>query len=115
MFPIVQDPVGALGGTPGAIGFNASPSEPVVALRDVLRQATLSVYPQAPIKGADLTPHVTVAYCNSGAPATPMIRLVERLQDLPSVEVTVTRTSLVLLEVQHRAYTWTPVAQVTLS
>jgi 2'-5' RNA ligase len=57
--------IGSLGGTPGALGFSATPSEPIRHLRDALRDATLSVHPDAPIKGGKFHPHVTIAYCNS--------------------------------------------------
>jgi hypothetical protein len=40
--------IGPLSGTPGAIGFFCFPIQPIHELRNKLRQATLSVYPEAP-------------------------------------------------------------------
>jgi 2'-5' RNA ligase len=113
-FPAVALSVGALGGTPGALGFNVAPKKPLAALRDLLREATLSIHPLAPVKNTEFVPHVSIAYCNSAVSAADVQTAVRRLDHLPFVGVTVARASLVRLEVVNRAYTWTTVAHVPL-
>ena len=82
--------VGALGGTPGAIGFTASPARQVRDLRDALRTATLSACPDAPVRSAQFHPHVAIAYANSdGIPAADAIAAVEKLHATARAEVTV--------------------------
>jgi 2'-5' RNA ligase len=108
--------VGALGGTRGAIGFTASPAQPVRDLRDALRAATLSVCPQAPVRRSEFHPHVAIAYANSdGIPAAEAIAAVEKLHATARAEVTVTDAALVLLERRQRAYAWHPVARIPLA
>lgn len=108
--------VDCLGGTSGAVGFNASPVEPISQLRDALRQATLSVLPDAPVRDSKLHPHVAIAYCNSDdVPATQAVATVEKLNSLPSVQVLVKEVALVLLKRRPRAYAWQIVSSVPLS
>ncbi|MER5647898.1 2'-5' RNA ligase family protein [Streptosporangium sp. NPDC002524] len=108
--------IGHLGGTPGAIGFSASPTDTVRNLRDTLREATLSVYSNAPVKGAEFHSHVAIAYCNTdGVPANQVVAAVERMNALPSVDVTVRQTSLVVLERRPGAYVWQTVSRIALS
>jgi 2'-5' RNA ligase len=105
--------IGSLGGTSGALGFSASPATAIECVRDVLREATLSVYPNAPIKTSEFSPHVTVAYCNSARiPAAQIIEVVERLNKLPPVNVAVAGSVLVLLERRQRAYTWQEIFRI---
>lgn len=107
--------IGFLGGTSGAIGFDASPSEPIEQLRDVLRETTLSVYPNATTKGSEFHPHVAIAYCNSNdVPAAQAISAVKRLNSLRCVEVTVKAGTLVLLERRPNAYVWQAISRVPL-
>jgi 2'-5' RNA ligase len=108
--------IGSLGGTRGAIGFTASPARPVRDLRDALRAATLSVYPDAPIRGSDFHPHVAIAYANSdNVPAAEAISAVERLSSTARVSVTVTEGTLVLLERRPRSYFWQTVTKIPLT
>ena len=112
-FPVT---VGALGGTRGAIGFTASPAQPVRDLRDALRAATLSVCPEAPVRRSEFHPHVAIAYANSdGIPAAEAIAAVEKLHAAARAEVTVTDAALVLLERRQRAYAWHPEARIPLA
>lgn len=108
--------VGALGGTPGAIGFTASPARPVRDLRDALRAATLSACPDAPVRSAEFHPHVAIAYANSdGIPAADAIAAVEKLHATARAEVTVEDAALVLLERRPRSYAWHPVSRIPLA
>ncbi|GAA3203961.1 2'-5' RNA ligase family protein [Nonomuraea helvata] len=108
--------IDSLGGTPGALGFSASPGGPIRNLREILREATLSVHPDAPIKDSKFNPHVTIAYCNTAdIPAAEAIATVEKLHALPSADVAVKETSLVLLERRQRAYVWQEISRIPLS
>src|SRR5260370_1644708 len=81
--------IGSLGGTRSAIGFTASPSQPIPDLRNTFRAATLSVYPAAPIKYSEFHPHVAIAYSNShDVPAAEAIAAVAKLNAIPRVTVT---------------------------
>ena len=107
--------IGALGGTSGAIGFSASPIEPIRRLRDTFRETTLSVYPNAPTKGSELHPHVAIAYCNSDdVPSAQAVKAVEKLHALPCVGVAVQEGVLVLLERRQRAYVWQAISRIPL-
>jgi len=107
--------IGRLGGTPGAIGFTAFPVQPLAALRNALRKATLSVYPAAPLRHSGFHPHVAIAYSNSDdIPAAEVIAVVKRLNPVAYVDVTINDGALVLLERDHRAYKWQVVSQVPL-
>jgi 2'-5' RNA ligase len=109
--------IGLLGGTRGAIGFTASPAPEIAGLRDTLRSATLSVYPDAPVRSSDFHPHVAIAYANAdNVPAGDVIAAVERLNAAASVDLTIPVRSgaLVLLERRPRAYAWQVVARIPL-
>lgn len=107
--------IGALGGTATAVGFRAVPDDPTRHLRDVLRRATISVHPEAPVKISALHPHVGIAYSNSDAPALEAVAAVERLSTLRPVTVAVRRVALVLLEQYQRSYSWRTVAHIPLA
>lgn len=107
--------IGRLSGTPGAIGFTAFPVQPLAALRNALRKATLSVYPGAPAGASRFHPHVTIAYANSdGIPAAEVIPVVEQLNPIADADVTIHDAALVLLERDRRAYTWQVVSRIPL-
>lgn len=108
--------IGALGGTPGAIGFTAYPDGPIRHLRDELRGATLSVHPSAPIKHSSFHPHVAIAYCNSDdVSAAETVAAVEGVRATATVGVTITDVSLVSLARRPRAYGWTTLLRIPLS
>jgi 2'-5' RNA ligase len=108
--------IGALGGTPGAIGFTAYPERPIRALRDELRGATLSVYRSAPIKHSTFHPHVAIAYCNSDdVPAAGAVAAVESVRATARISLTIRDVSLVLLARRPRAYEWTTLLHIPLS
>jgi 2'-5' RNA ligase superfamily len=106
--------VGALGGTAGAVGFSAYPREPIVSLRNTLREATLATCPDAPGMWPETQPHLSIAYANADVPATAAIAAVARLH-ARSTEVTVRAAALVLLERREHAYTWQSVDRVPLT
>lgn len=114
--PPFEITIGSLGGTPGAIGFTASPARPVREIRDTFRAATLSVYPDAPVRGPDFHPHVAIAYANSdNVPAAEAIAAVEKLNPAAHLTVTITAGTLVLLQRRPRSYDWQAIARIPLS
>lgn len=114
--PPFEVTIGALGGTTGAIGFTVFPAQPLRKLRDTLRAATLSVYPNAPVRYSDFHPHVAIAYANSGGiPAAEAIAVVEELNPTSSAHVTINEGSLVLLERHPRSYAWQVISRVPLT
>jgi 2'-5' RNA ligase len=113
--PAFEITVGGLGGTPGALGFSAFPAEPLQRLRDLLRMATLSTYPNAPVKTTGFQPHVAIAYCNSDLPAMDVVAAVERLSGLDTATILIKHVALVLLEQQPRAYSWQEIERIRLT
>ncbi|MFI6501109.1 2'-5' RNA ligase family protein [Nonomuraea typhae] len=114
--PPLNITIGSLGGTSGAIGFSASPIGKIRHLRDTLREATLSIYPDAPIKDSEFHPHVTIAYCNaSDVSATQAVAAVEKLSGLTCADVTAKEGALVLLERRKRSYSWEAIFHIPLS
>jgi 2'-5' RNA ligase len=108
--------IGCLGGTPGAIGFTAYPTQRIRELRDALRAATLSVCPGAPVRRPDFHPHVAIAYANSdNVPAAEAVAAVEKLSAAAHASVTVTDGTLVLLERRPRSYAWQAVSRIPLA
>lgn len=108
--------IGSLGGTPGAIGFTAFPARPIQELRDTFRAATLSVYPDAPVRQSEFHPHVAIAYANSdNVPAAEVIATVEQLNATAPASVTITEGTLVLLERRSRSYAWQAVSRIPLA
>jgi len=108
--------IGGLGGTSGAIGFEAGPHEPTTHLRDTLRAAALAAHPRATPRGTGFHAHVAIAYCNTdGVPADQTVAALGQLGTLPRVTVTITEASLVLLERGPRAYLWHTVARIPLA
>ena len=107
--------IGSLGGTRGAIGFTAYPARPIRELRDTLRAATLSAYPDAHVIGSEFHPHVAIAYANSdNVAATEVIAAVEKLNPAAHVSVTITHGTLVMVERHPRSYAWQAVSRVPL-
>lgn len=107
--------IGALGGTPGAIGFRAFPDESISYLRNALRMATIQAYPRADVKSSPFHPHVTIAYCNRDVPAARAISAIDRLRIFSYVNFTVSNVVLVLLERTERSYYWREIATIPLS
>ncbi|MEV6598828.1 2'-5' RNA ligase family protein [Actinoplanes sp. NPDC051346] len=106
--------IGSLTGTAGAVGFSVSPREPIAALRDVLRSATLSGGENVRPKEGAFHAHVAIAYANAEVDPAAAIEAVVRLHSIPPVRVAVTQAQLVLLERQRGSYAWQPIAPVRL-
>jgi 2'-5' RNA ligase len=108
--------INGLGGTRGALGFHVSPAQRIRDLRDTLRAATLSVYPNAPVSTAEFRPHITIAYANSDdIPATEVLGVVDKLNSaISGMTVTIRYDTLVLLERRQRSYTWEALSRIPL-
>lgn len=109
-------PVTHLTNIRGAIGFAISPASSVSELRDTLRAATLSVFPEASLKETSSDPHITIAYPVfeelsdlAGATAAMAARAIH-----DRAEVEVTDAVLVSLELRDNIYTWTVVERIEL-
>lgn len=107
--------IGYPGGSRGAIGFTAHPAKPIQELRDTLRRATISAYPNANARHSEFHPHVAIAYANSdNVPATEAIAAIEKLDSAVHVSVTITHGTLVLLERRPRSYAWQAISRIPL-
>jgi 2'-5' RNA ligase len=105
--------IGSLGGTPGAIGFTAYPAQPIRQIRDTLRAATLSVFPEAPVRRHAFHPHMAIAYANSdNVPAAEAIAAVEKLNPTACTTLTASAGTLVLLQRRPRAYAWQAITRI---
>jgi 2'-5' RNA ligase len=116
VIPAFNVTVGALGGTRGAIGFTAYPAQPIRGLRDTLRAATLSAYPDAYARDSEFHPHVAIAYANSdNVPAAEAIEAVEKMNSVAHANVTIKHATLALLERRPRSYAWQTVSRIPLA
>lgn len=106
--------IGSLTGTAGAVGFDVSPVEPLVELREALRSATLAGGDAARPKAGKFHAHIAIAYANAEVDPTEAIETVVRLHSLPPVQAAVTNASLVLLERRRGSYTWNSIASIPL-
>jgi len=106
--------IGALGGTPGALGFTAFPVKPIRELRDTFRAAILISHPDAPAKDSAFHPHVTIAYANSDVLAAEARAAVGKLNSL-CVDVTINEVALVMLKRHQRSYKWWAVSRIPLA
>ncbi|WP_067690484.1 2'-5' RNA ligase family protein [Nocardia jejuensis] len=108
--------IGELGGTQGAVGFDAGPAEQIRHLRNAVRSATRTAHPDAPVKPGELYPHVTIAYANSdGVHAGDVAASVAGLNaEIQTVEVSVQQVALVLLERRRCSYSWQVLSRIPL-
>jgi hypothetical protein len=109
--------IGPLGGTPGAIGFSTLPAKRLKSLRDKLRAATLSVYPEVPVRCNEFHAHA-IAYANSeNIPAVDIVSAVENINATirADVRVKVGNAALVLLQQRQRSYAWEVVSRIPLA
>lgn len=99
----------------GAVGFAVLPAESVRSLRDTLRAATLSVFPEAQVKDSSSLPHVTIAYpifeeLQARAAATAEATNAT----IDGVDVVVSEVMMVALEQRGNLYVWQVVERVPL-
>jgi len=116
--PTFDISVGPLSGTPGAIGFSASSGGHLSSLRNILRAATLSVYPGAPVRCDKFHAHIAIAYANSdGVSAANVVAAVDKLNATArsDVRVKVTHATLVVLEKLPRSYAWDVLSRIPLA
>lgn len=108
--------IGWLAGSQGAIRFTALPVEIVNLLRRAVLKALADVCGPATGQSAESTafwPHVSIAYCNTPAPATPVIvERVGKLRSLAPAKVHVQALDLVELRRDDRVYRWEIMSRV---
>lgn len=117
VMPPLEIDIGCLGGTRSAIGFSVFPVESLQELRDTLRKATLSAYPNAAVRRSEFNAHVTIAYANSdGIRADEIISAVEKVNATrPHASVIIGNGTLILLERHPRAYAWKAVSRIPMT
>lgn len=101
--------VGWLAGSEGAIRFTALPVESVVRVRQaVLETLTDICSPTTDLsaESPDFWPHVSIAYCNTPTPATPVIQRVGKLRSFAPVKVHIQALDLVELRRDNKVYRW---------
>ncbi|KAA8886192.1 hypothetical protein F3087_26750 [Nocardia colli] len=99
----------------GAIGFIASPQERVHTLRDGLRTATRSVFPDAPVKDSASNPHVTVAYpAFEDLPAAAAAMVEKMGATAYGVDVAITEAIMVSLKRHPHSYEWDVISRISL-
>lgn len=98
---------GPLAGSSGAIRFSTTPWEPILRVREALRQAIAAKVPRVEFETGTFNPHIGIAYCNSDIPAEPVIKAVRPMRKMPKATVSVERVSLVLLERRECSWRWT--------
>ena len=79
--------------------------EPIIALRDAFRAATVSAYPDALTGDSAFHPPVTIAYANSDVPSAEAIAAVEKLNSV-HVDAEINNAALVLLARGPHSYEW---------
>ncbi len=72
--------------TSEGVVLDVAPTEPVCALREVLRAAVADVWSvdRVPETGKELVPHVSLAYSNTAAWAAPVVEVVEGVSARPA-------------------------------
>lgn len=97
------------------VTLKVAPTEPVCALREVLRAAIGDVWSaeRVPETGKEFIPHVSLAYSNAVACAAPVVEIVERVSTRLA-SMTVTAVHLIVLNRDARVYRWGVFATVGL-
>jgi 2'-5' RNA ligase len=111
-FPLQMGPVDP---DSEGIGLLVSPWEPVIQLRDAVRDTIGTIWQTVPENPDGSRPHVTVAYSGSDAPTEDIRTRLAELRDLPPVPVTIGQVQLIELNRDHREYRWSVVATVGLA
>lgn len=108
----VQATLGPATVTPEAILLNVAPLPELRRIRDELRASITDVWgPDRLMEGDDWTPHVSVAYSNSTAPAPPYLAAVE---NGGTASVPISHVQLIVLDRDQRMYEWTTRADIPL-
>lgn len=92
--------------TPEAVRFDPVPTTPVTRLRDAVRAAIGDVWPEVPERADGFEPHVTIAYGNRDADASPILAAVAAA-DIPPIRIPVAHADLLVLGRDEGMYTWT--------
>jgi 2'-5' RNA ligase len=99
--------------TPEAILLNVAPVPELRAMRNELRAAIADVWgPERVLKGAEWTPHVSVAYSSTTAPAAEYVAAVAGSSG--TEDIVIDRVRLIMLGRDHRMYEWATRADVPL-
>lgn len=100
---------------PEALTLPVHPVSPVAHLRGTLRDAIADVWGRGgvPEDAQGFRPHVSLAYSNATGPADAVAERLAARRAI-SAEITVDRVSLIDLNRDHRAYTWTDIATARL-
>ena len=82
----------------------------------MLRRATLSIAPSAPVKASNGDPHVTIAYpVADGMPGAAVVTVDRINAGIRRVDVTITEVVMVLLERLTNSYVWDVIERVPLT
>jgi 2'-5' RNA ligase len=99
--------------TPEAILLDVAPVPELRAMRNELRAAIADVWgPERVMETAEWTPHVSVAYSSSTAPAAEYVAAAAGGSD--TEDVMIDHVQLITLGRDHRMYEWTTRADVLL-
>ncbi|MFC5820993.1 2'-5' RNA ligase family protein [Nonomuraea harbinensis] len=91
--------------TPEAIRWEAHPQQPVVAVRNAIRDAIASVWPAVPEPAEAFAGHVTIAYSNAQRPPQPVADALDTVQAVPALTL-VRKAELIVLGRDRRMYEW---------
>jgi 2'-5' RNA ligase len=95
-----------------AVMLGVRPHGALDPLRDGIREATASTVRAHRLAEPEWTPHLTLAYSNTEAPAAPVIEVMRRIP--PPVDVVIKKVDLVSQERVGHLYRWDRVAAVSL-
>lgn len=108
--PPVTVVLGPVTVTPEAILLDVAPLPVLRRIRDELRAAIRNVLgPERLPEGEEWTPHVSVAYSNSTAPAAPYV---EAVAGHDTADTVIDRVQLIVLGRDRRMYEWMTRAEV---
>ncbi|WP_170160828.1 2'-5' RNA ligase family protein [Nocardia puris] len=107
--------VGPLAGSPSAIRFSVTPWDRLVDLHARLTASLATVRPEfRPKPTSRFRPHLGIAYNKTPRDATPVIREIAALRDLPPATVLVDAVQLVRLWRTDHGYEWDECAVISL-
>jgi 2'-5' RNA ligase len=112
--PAVRIGLGPVDPDEEGVGLMVTPWAPVEAVREAVRDAIASVWPEVPEPAKGFRPHVTIAYSGASVPAELVRERLRPLRGLPSVAVQVDEVQLIALNRDDRIYRWDVVASIPL-